>query len=233
MTTPATGWTLRGNLRGPAGPAGATGPAGTAGATGPAGPAGPTGGSGYLSGTVPAGSTEPVITHELGTRDLIAFVLENGVWRPVVYDAFSTTQVRLTFAVAPTAGQYRYLLIAGAPISAQTVPVPPVALADTATIATNAAAGVHFILDAMAGDRVLGPPSSPTPGERVLWEITATGSPRSLTLATSGARSFVPTVAAPDTTLAIPVGQTAVIGGLYSAARDRFLVLAATVTTGV
>lgn len=223
MATPATGWTLRGNLRGPAGVAGATGPAG------PAGPTGPRGGAAYLTGTVPAGSATPILVHEFGTRDVLAFVLENGVWRPVVFDAISTTQVQLTFAAAPTAGQYRYMLLAGAPVSAQTVPVPPVALADTATIATDASAGVHFILASMAGDRALGQPTNPTPGERVLWEITATGAPRSLMLATSGSRSFVPTTTAPDTVIAIPTGATAVLGAMYSAARDRFLLLSQTV----
>lgn len=194
------------------------------------GPPGPPGGAGYLAGAVPSGSVTPVVTHELGTRDLVAFVQESGVWRPVVYDAFSTSQVRFTFADPPAAGQYRFLLIAAASVSAQTVPVPPVELADTATIATDASGGVHFVLAAMAGDRVLGPPTNPTPGQRVLWEITASGAPRSLTLTGSGSRSFVATDAAPDLTVAIPAGGTAVLGAMYSGARDRFLLLAQTVT---
>lgn len=184
---------------------------------------------GYATGTMPDGSTTPVVTHGFGTLDVAAFVQEAGVWRPVVYEAISTTQVRFTFAVAPTAGQYRYLLLAGAPASAQNVPVPPVALADAATIATNAADGVHFTLAAMAADRILGAPTNPAAGQRILWEITASGAPRSLTLTTAGARSFVPTATAPDTVIAIPAGQSAVLGGMYSAARDRVLLLSQTV----
>ncbi len=187
------------------------------------------GGGGYLTGTVPDGSTTPIVTHALGTTDVAAFVLEAGVWRPVVYEAISATQIRFTFTVAPTAGQYRYLLLAGAPASAQNVPVPPVNLLDAPTIATDAANGVHFVLGSMAADRILGAPTNPAPGQRVLWEITATGAPRSLTLTVAGARSFVPTDAAPDTVIAIPAGQSVVLGGMYSAARDRFLLLSQTV----
>lgn len=54
--TATTTWTLRGNLRGPAG---ATGPTGSTGATGPAGPAGPTGSTGAQGPQGPIGLTGP------------------------------------------------------------------------------------------------------------------------------------------------------------------------------
>jgi hypothetical protein len=55
--TTDTTWTLRDNLTGPVGPAGATGPAGPAGPTGAQGPAGVQGPTGPAGSTGPAGPT--------------------------------------------------------------------------------------------------------------------------------------------------------------------------------
>jgi hypothetical protein len=55
--TTDTTWTLRDNLTGPVGPAGATGPAGPAGPTGAQGPAGIQGPTGPAGSTGPAGPT--------------------------------------------------------------------------------------------------------------------------------------------------------------------------------
>jgi hypothetical protein len=192
----------------------------------------------YLSGVIPSGSTTAVVQHDLGTKDLAVSVWEvsSGLLVGVPVETkdgsgtLSDNHVRFTFNTAPTGGQYRYAIFAGAPLSAHLVPVPPASLADAATIATDASLGTHFILGAMAGDRTLGAPTNPTEGQRVLWEITASGAPRSLTLTTSGSRSFKLTAAAPDATIAIASGETAVIGAVYNATRDRFIVLAATVT---
>lgn len=69
-------------------------------------------------------------------------------------------------------------------------PYPPVDLLDTATVATDASLGTHFRL-ITAGNRTLGAPSNPTPGQVCLWEITASGAARTITLATGTAGSFV------------------------------------------
>lgn len=192
-------------------------------------------GNGYVELAVPAGSTSPVLTHELGTRAIDVTVFEvgaGGVWLqvPVAYEPISTSQVRLTFIAAPTTGQYRALLIAGAPVSAQLIPVPPVDLVDAATIGTDPGDGVHFILAAMGGPtRTLGAPGAGVGrGQRVLWELTATAA-CTVTLA-AGAGGFEPTAAAPDDVVPVPAGRTLLVGAIWSAARSRWTVLAATVT---
>lgn len=194
-------------------------------------------GTGYATGTVPSDQgTTPVITHGLGTPALAVIVQEiaTGLIVQVPAEtvdgtgAVSNTQVRLTFSTAPTAGQYRWTVLAGAPVSAQVVPVPPVDLTDAATIATNASLGVHFRLASMAADRTLGAPTGATDGQRALWEISSGATIRTLTLAQGSAGSFEPTLASPDAALAIPAGQVGVIAAMYSTARQRWLVLAMT-----
>lgn len=63
---------------------------------------------------VPNGSTSAVITHSLGTLDVIVQVNEVSGGAVVEPDVTitSTTQVTLTFAVAPTVGQYRVVILA-------------------------------------------------------------------------------------------------------------------------
>lgn len=65
----------------------------------------------------------------------------------------------------------------------------PVTLTDAVTIATDASLGVLFRV-AIAGDRTLGAPSNPTDGQLAIWEVTASGGARTLTLST-GAGGFL------------------------------------------
>lgn len=219
-------WATRGNLRGPTGN------------PGPTGPAGPAGGPGYATGTVPAGSTQPTIVHGLGTRALAVIIQEvsTGLIVPVAVEtvdaagAASTTTVRLTFATAPTSNQYTYFIIAGAPTSAQMVPVAPVALADAATIATNAALSTHFRLGSMAADRTLGVPTNPIDGQRTLWELTADATDRTLTLTVDVTDGFERTTTAPNATLFIPATKTGFVAAIYSVARRRWTLMGASAT---
>jgi hypothetical protein len=60
-------------------------------------------------------------------------------------------------------------------------PWPPVALADTDPINLDASAGTHFRIT-LTADRTVNTPSNPTPGQIILFEVTASGADRSLTL---------------------------------------------------
>lgn len=88
-------------------------------------PPGAAGGS-YVTGTVPAGSGTVTITHNLGTRDVVVMVRETATYQyvPVANDAPTSNTVRLVFTVAPTSGQYRYVIFAalGEPVPAPSAP---------------------------------------------------------------------------------------------------------------
>lgn len=85
-------------------------------------------------------------------------------------------------------------------------PWPPVDLTDATTIATNAALGTHFRCS-LGGNRTLGAPSNPTDGQVCVWELTASSTDRTVTLA-SGTGGFafggdvteVPTISSGTTT---------------------------------
>jgi hypothetical protein len=100
----------------------------------------------------------------------------------------------------------------------------PIVLTDGANIATDASLSDYFRVT-IVGDRTLDAPTNPTDGQRVLWEITASGADRALTLATGSAGDFqygtsivsVPTIAS---------GTTTFLGAVYSSVSDRWHVLA-------
>lgn len=99
-----------------------------------------------------------------------------------------------------------------------------IVLTDGATIATNAAAGKHFRVT-LAGDRTLAAPTNAADGMRKIWEMTASGANRIITLATGAAGAFELTtnITSPIT---ITSGRTHFIGAVYNASRDRWTVLA-------
>lgn len=65
------------------------------------------------STNVPSGSTSATITHNLGTLDVVVDVYDIAAGTPVDCDITltSTTVVTLGFAVAPTTGQYRCVIV--------------------------------------------------------------------------------------------------------------------------
>ena len=68
-----------------------------------------------LAGTMPSGSTSPVVTHNFGTKNLLpAQVYVVATDEPVDTDWIPTdlNTVTFTFGAAPTANQYRYVLAA-------------------------------------------------------------------------------------------------------------------------
>lgn len=103
------------------------------------------------------------------------------------------------------------------------------ALTDAATIATDAAAGKHFRVTITA-DRTLGVPTNPTDGMHRIWEVTASGANRNLTLTTgsSGAFELTTNITSPITILS---GKTHFVGAIYNASRARWTVLASRATS--
>ena len=58
-------------------------------------------------------STDIIVTHNLGTRDLALTVLDNGTYEYVLPDVFftSTNSITLGFGVAPSVNQYRVIIV--------------------------------------------------------------------------------------------------------------------------
>lgn len=110
--------------------------------------------------------------------------------------------------------------------TARRVGIAPVVLADTATIATNAALGNHFRVT-LGGDRTLAAPTNAADGQKILWEVIQDGTGnRTLTLATGvpGAFAFgsdISTIAS-----STGPGQRDFIGAVYNSLADRWYVIA-------
>lgn len=66
-----------------------------------------------FSGDVPAGSASAVITHNLGTKDVVVMIRENSSDEYVMpnFSATSVNTVTVFFATAPTAAQYRAVIV--------------------------------------------------------------------------------------------------------------------------
>lgn len=102
-------------------------------------------------------------------------------------------------------------------------PITPTTLTDAATVATDASLGRHFRVT-LGADRTLGAPTNATDAQRVLWEITASGAQRTITLTTGSSGAFELTAGISAST-AIASGKTAFIAAIYSSSRARWSVL--------
>lgn len=110
-------------------------------------------------------------------------------------------------------------------VTAPRLVTPPVALADAATIATNAALGNHFRVT-LGGNRTLGAPTNPVDGQKGLWELIQDGTgSRTLALA-SGADGFAFGADVTSITLSTAAAKRDFLGAVYVAALSRWLVLA-------
>lgn len=104
------------------------------------------------------------------------------------------------------------------------VPWAPVTLTDAATIATDASLGNHFRVTITA-DRTLGVPSNPADGQRAIWEVTASGANRTLTLTTGSAGAFA--FGTDITALSVTTsGATDYLGAIYNSTANRWRIVA-------
>lgn len=102
------------------------------------------------------------------------------------------------------------------------VVTPPVALADAATVATDASLGNHFRVT-LAGNRTLGNPTNPTDGQKVVWEIIQDGT-GNRTLALGSAFGLGTDVA--SVVLSTAAGKRDFLGAVYGSAAAKWHVLA-------
>lgn len=102
---------------------------------------------------------------------------------------------------------------------------PPVVvqLADASPLATDASMG-NLFRATIAGNRTLAAPTHPVDGQRIVWEITASGGARTLSLQT-GTGGFT---YGSDTPALTPIasGTTDMLGAIYNAAVNRWRIVA-------
>lgn len=172
------------------------------------------------TGTVPAGSTTPTITHNLGTLNVDVTVWDASGNEVVVPNQRATTNtVVLTFTTAPTSNQYTVMVSAGVMIS----PAPvPQTLTDAATIATDASLGNHFRVT-LGGNRTLGNPTNSVDGQKVTWELIQDGTgSRTITLGSNFALGT--TISA--ITLTTTASKRDFLGAIYNAAAGKWFIVA-------
>lgn len=97
-----------------------------------------------------------------------------------------------------------------------------VQLTDAATIAVNASLGNDFRVT-VGGNRTMGNPSSPTDGQQIIFQITqGTGGPFTI----SWGSSYEFSAGLPQPTLSTTAGLTDLLGFIYYAATDTWLLAA-------
>jgi hypothetical protein len=172
------------------------------------------------AGTVPAGSTTPTITHNLGTLNVSVTVRDaSGNEVGVPNQAATTNTVVLTFSTAPTTNQYTVTISPGSIVNA--LPGPQT-LTDAATIATNAALGNHFRVT-LGGNRTLGNPTNPTDSQRVVWELIQDGTgSRTITLDTA----FALGTDLSTVTLTTTASKRDFLGAIYNSVTSKWYVIA-------
>jgi hypothetical protein len=99
----------------------------------------------------------------------------------------------------------------------------PITLTDATTIATDASLGNYFRVSITA-NRTLGTPTNPTDGQKAIWEVTASGGARVLTLTVGSTGAFK--FGTDFTTIpSIASGTATFIGAVYRSATSRWHVL--------
>jgi hypothetical protein len=167
---------------------------------------------GIVSGFVPSGSTTPSIVHALATVDLVVSIHEEstGLYPLVAAASTDINTVQLTFAVAPTANQYRYTIVAkSALLGAPQVRDVPVVVPYAASATLNATAGNSQIMTA-TGNVLLNEPSGGADGQLILFRVIASGAQRVITFNAALKRP-----SSISSTLTISSGQRGTVGLLF------------------
>lgn len=97
-----------------------------------------------------------------------------------------------------------------------------VPLIEGPTVSVDASLGNDFRLT-LGGDRIMGNPSNPEPGQQIIFQITqGAGAPFTLSWGTNYEFSS----SLPQPTLSMRVGQTDLLGFIYNAANGNWLLAA-------
>lgn len=144
----------------------------------------------------------------------------------------TTVQLDSAYLHAATAGLYddgtntalmvgvNVVTVAGATGATGRARVPAVVpLTDAATVTPDALKG-NFFRWSMAGNRTLANPANPTDGQRIAFELTASGADRTLTL--GSAFAFGADITAISATLS---GKTDYLAAVYSASASKWRVV--------
>lgn len=130
----------------------------------------------------------------------------------------------VTITGTPAAGQLLRATGTTAAAWSSVATIPPVTLTYGATTNTDASQGSLFRVT-LTGDTTLAAPSNPVDGQRVLWELNASGGARTVTLATGSTGSFK--FGTSITALGVVASGTATfLGALYRTSSARWHVLA-------
>lgn len=130
----------------------------------------------------------------------------------------------VTVTGTPAAGQLLRATSTTAAAWSSVATIPPVTLTYGATTNTDASQGSLFRVT-LTGDTTLAAPTNPVDGQRVVWELTASGGARTVTLATGAAGAFK--FGTSITALGVVAsGTTTFLGALYRTSSTRWHVLA-------
>jgi predicted secreted protein len=192
-------------------------------------------------------SGETLLAGELGVEtDTLKFKIGNGsaAWGSLAYAVPSglaptgTAGGDLSSSYPnPTVAKVNGVTVTGTPAAGQIIratgstaaawaapTATPVSLTYGATTNTDASQGALFRVT-LTGDTTLAAPSNPVDGQRAVWELTASGGARTVTLATgaTGAFKFGTSITA---LAAVASGTTTFLGALYRTSSARWHVLA-------
>lgn len=162
--------------------------------------------------TVNTGGTD-TFNDDATTSATLKLLNQGGTWQ---YSSSATAWYRMSADLPLTQLDTRYPVLSGA---ALTVPIAPkiATLTDAATISVDASLGNHFRVTLSTGggsSRVLGTPTNPTDGQRILLEVIQDSSgARALTY--SAAYAF--STGIPQPTLTTTANKRDFIGFVYNA----------------
>jgi hypothetical protein len=142
--------------------------------------------------------------------------------RKIFKGAIGVAAVGATGAVLTDAATPALAAQGAATIESGAVAPTVVNLADAPTIAVDASAGNDFRVT-LAGNRTMGTPANPVNGQQIIFQVTQ-GSGGPFTLTWSSGYEFSADL--PQPALSTTAGQTDLLGFVYNAAKDVWLLAA-------
>lgn len=165
-----------------------------------------------------ADTAKPVSTAQQTALNL---KLDTSTAPELIRDTMGTALVAGTnVTITPNDGSDTITIVSSTPVK----PHPPVTLTDAATVATDASLGTHFRVT-IAGNRSLGAPTNPTDGQVCVWEVTASGSTRTLDLSTAGVFQFNDDLVYMYPTISLLSGETDYIQAVYRTSVNKWRII--------